>query len=196
MVEQVQRWLPRARRALFEIYRQQAASSWIEADGQSMQPLIHPGDWMLVEFGALPTAVGEIVLFSRGDSVVAHRVVAHRRGSAPLITKGDAEPYCDPPLGAADVLGVVRALRHGPHSPPSGAGCRGPSARAIARVSRWSGRGAALARRMATVLPDPVRRAALSAIPPLARVVAQALLAPICWAARIHAVRSDRAERR
>ena len=129
MVEQVQRWLPRARRALFEIYRQQAASSWIEADGQSMQPLIHPGDWMLVEFGALPTAVGEIVLFSRGDSVVAHRVVAHRRGSAPLITKGDAEPYCDPPLGAADVLGVVRALRHGPHSPPSGAGCRGPSAR-------------------------------------------------------------------
>lgn len=195
MVEH-QRWRPQARRALFTIYRQQAASAWVEAHGQSMQPLIRPGDWMLVEFGALPTAVGEIVLFSRGDMLVAHRVVAYHHRMASVVAKGDAEPYCDPPLGAADMLGVVRALRHGPHSSPSDAGCRGPSARAIARVSRWSGRGAALARRMATVLPDPVRRAALSAIPPLARVVAQALLAPMCWAARIHAVRSDRAERR
>ena len=186
MVEQERRWLPRARRATFELYRQQAISTWIEAQGGSMRPLIAPGTRMLVEFGAAPARVGDIVLFPLGDLVVAHRVVACRTGTT-LVVKGDAEPYADRPLDRTELLGVVRALRRGPSGPIIRIGCAGRSARTIARISRLSGRGAALARRAAALFPAPLRRVALQAIPPFARVVAQVLFAPFHWVAQIQA---------
>ena len=193
MIRQERRWLPQARRATFEVYRQQAVSAWIEARGDSMRPLIRPGAQLLVEFGATPAGIGEIALFSLRDLVVAHRVVA-RRGTGALVAKGDAEPYCDPPLDPADVLGLVRAVRHG-HDEPSGVGCAGRLARMIARISWWSGRGAALARRTAALLPAPLRRMVLRAIPPLARVAAQVLIAPFSWTAGIQALFSYSSER-
>lgn len=189
MLEQGQRWLPQARRAAFEIYRQEATSRWVAARGGSMRPLIAPGTWMLVEFGATSADVGDIVLFPINDLVVAHRLVARLPRAAGLVVKGDAEPYRDQPLDQADLLGVVRALRRGPAGPISTLGCVGRSARMIAELSRWSGRGAALTRRATTFLPDPVRHVALRAIPPLARVAAQIVFAPFHWAARIQIVR-------
>ena len=160
-----------------------------------MRPLIGPGAWALVEFGAAPAGIGEIVLFGRGDMVIAHRCVA-RGADGALIAKGDAEAGCDAPLDRGDILGVVRALRRGPSGPAASFGCTGRSAWAIAQISRAIGRGAALARQCAATLPNPLRRAALHAIPPFARVAALALLAPIAWAARIHAVRFHGDERR
>jgi hypothetical protein len=189
MLEQRQRWLPQARRAAFELYRQEASRRWVAARGGSMRPLIAPGTWMLVEFGAAAVGVGDIVLFPINDLVVAHRLVAQLPGATGLVVKGDAEPYRDQPLDQSDLLGVVRALRRGPAGPITTWGCVGHSACMIAQLSRWSGRGAALARRAATFLPDPLRRVALRAIPPLARVAAQVLLAPFDWAARIQIVR-------
>lgn len=174
-----------ARRAVFAAYRRQKASEWVEARGGSMRPLIVPGTWMLVEFGARPQGLGEIVLFPLREALVAHRVVA-RRGSghaSVLVTKGDAEPYCDPPLGAVDVIGVVRALRHGPGGPEARTGLAGRAAGTIARISRWSGRAAALGRRTAPLLPDPLRRGVLRVIPPLARVATQLAASPLAWVA-------------
>jgi hypothetical protein len=186
MVEQHQRWLPEAIRATFEIYRQTGEHAWVAARGSSMRPLIAPGARLLVEFGAVPTGVGEIILFAQGEQLIAHRVVAWRQSR--LIAKGDAEAFCDASLDLSNILGVVRALRRSPGAPASSFGCAGGLARVIGHVSWWSGRSAAWARRAATILPDPLRRAALLAFRPLARVAAHVLLAPIPWVAQIHAV--------
>ncbi|HEX9371286.1 MAG TPA: S24/S26 family peptidase [Roseiflexaceae bacterium] len=191
LVDRRRRW-----RATCEIYRQERATAWIKPEGRSMRPLIGSGAWALVEFGAWPAGVGEIVLFGRGDLVIAHRLVAWRPGPSGIVAKGDAEAYCDAPLDLNDIFGVVRALRRGPDGPATSVGCTGRPARAIARVSWWGGRGAALARRAALFLPAPLRQIALRAIPPLARVAAQALLAPFSLAARIQAVPVHGDERR
>jgi hypothetical protein len=163
---------------LFEIYRRQAASVWLEASGTSMGPLITPGTWLLVEFGAAPARLGEIVLFAQGEALVSHRLVARRRrpDAAWLVVKGDAEPACDPLLHPDDVLGVVRALRSGAAGQAVDLGCGGWPARVAARLSYWSARGAALARRGAPFFPDPLRRLVLRAIPPLARVATHSWL--------------------
>jgi hypothetical protein len=184
VVEQEQQWRRQARRAAFEDYRRQRASVWVAPRGASMRPLIDRDTWMLVEFGASTIAIGDIILFPLGDMLVAHRVVARRwrQGAQRLIVKGDAEPYYDPPVRPADVLGVARALRRGTRGAVLRLGCMGWSARAIAQISRLSGRSAWLARRAAAFLPAPPRRMALGAIPLFARVTAHILLSPLRWA--------------
>ena len=195
MVDQRQRWLPHAIRATFEEYRSQRASAWIKAQGDSMRPLIAPGAQLLVEFGATPLRVGEIVVFSQNERLVAHRLVGWRPGRG-WIAKGDAEAYIDGLLEPSDLLGVVRSVRRSPNTPATTIGCHGRFAHAMAGASRWLGRGATLARRAATFLPGPLRSLALGAIPPLIRVVALALFAPVRWAAQIQAVRNHGSERR
>lgn len=181
MLESDQSRLAQARRATFEIYRREASSTWVQARGRSMLPLIRPGDWMLVDFGALPAGAGAIVLFPLGDLIVAHRVVASQEqgGALLLRTKGDAEPYFDPALTPADVLGVVRGLRRSPVGPVRRIGCVGRAARMIARFSRLHGRGVAFTQRRASALPPLLRRPALCALPLLARAAALLALAPL-----------------
>jgi hypothetical protein len=185
VVDLEQRWLNRARRATFEDYRRRRVSTWIAPRGTSMRPLIGPNTWLLVEFGATDARVGDIVLFPIGDVLVAHRVIARRQrqGQVLLFPKGDAEPFGDAPIRSDAVIGVVRAVREGRNGPKTRFGCAGRSARLIARVSRAHGRAAWLARRAAALLPDPLRRPALSAVPSFARVVARMVYAPLPWAA-------------
>ena len=190
LADQRRRW-----RVACEIYRQERATTWIKPEGRSMRPLFGPATWALVEFGAFPGAVGDIVLFQHADLVISHRLVAWQPEQSRLIAKGDAQAYCDAPLGRNDILGVVRALRRSPNGPPSSAACVGWSARAIARISVGVGGCASLAQRAATILPDPLRRIALRAMPPLARVAALALFAPIIWAAQIHVAIYNNKER-
>ncbi|MBK9710649.1 MAG: hypothetical protein IPO81_04825 [Kouleothrix sp.] len=187
MVDLEQQWLQQARHATFEDYRRQHVSAWIAPRGTSMRPLIGPDTWLLVEFGATEIRPGDIILFPQRDILVAHRVVALRRsdGRTTLIPKGDAEPFSDPHVRPDDVIGVVRALREGRDGRAFGTGCGGASARTAAGISRWLGRGARLAHRAATLLPDPLRRSALRAIPPSLRVAARILLTPLHWAAWI-----------
>jgi hypothetical protein len=185
MVDLEQRWLNQARRAAFEDFRRRRASVWIAPRGSSMRPLVGSETWLLVEFGAQNARLGDIVLFPIGDMLVAHRVVSRRQrqNQTILIPKGDAEPFYDAPIRADAIIGVVRALREGRSGEASRFGCTGRSARLIARISRVHGRAAWLARRAAAFLPDPLRRPALSAVPPFARVVARLLFAPLPWAA-------------
>lgn len=197
MVELDRQWLQQARRATFEDYRQQHASAWIGPRGTSMRPLIGAGTWLYVEFGAASAVVGDIIVFPLGDIIVAHRVVSQRtrQGETLLIPKGDAEPYPDPPIQPASVLGVVRALRQGRDGPGSRFGCAGVSARLAARLSRWLGYAAVGARRMASFLPDPLRRVVLVAIPPCIRVVARILLMPLPWATWLYRLRQENGRR-
>lgn len=165
---------------LYRSYRQAGTRAWLETRGTSMRPLVGPGGRMLVEFGAQPKEVGEIVVFERRDEIVAHRIVGRRvfEGRDRFIVKGDAEAYFDPPIGRDDVLGVVRGIRRG-DGPIQRRGVGGRSSKVIASVSRWSGRGARVARRLAAHSPTPIRGFALRAIPPLARVPTRLISAPI-----------------
>ncbi len=166
---------------LYQGYRDDGTEAWLETRGTSMRPLVGPGGRMLVAFGAKPTRVGQVIVFERYDGIVAHRLVGSRRhdGREQLIVKGDNEAYFDPPIGRDDVLGVVRAIRRGEAGLLSRRGLDGRTARLIAIVSRTTGRGARIARRLAGYSPDPIRRTALRAIPTLARVPTRLISAPI-----------------
>ncbi|HNP72674.1 MAG TPA: hypothetical protein PLO33_09375 [Kouleothrix sp.] len=185
MIELDRKWQHHARRLVFEDYRRRHVTAWIAPHGTSMRPLIGRDTWLQVEFGAASVAIGDIILFPLGDMLVAHRVVAmrQRHGQTIVVPKGDAEPFCDPRVPLDDVIGVVRALRAGRNGAVSSLGCSGAPARLIAQLSRQHGRAANGARRFAALLPNPLRRLAIGAIPPLARVVARVLFAPFPWAA-------------
>jgi Peptidase S24-like len=124
-------------RARFAFYRSQGQSIWIEAAGTSMEPVIRPGNLLLVDFASEKVEIGEIALFALGERIAAHRVV--RRERTPqgefLTTRGDANVHRDPPLPPANVLGVVRALRRTPEGDPETVMCHGPRAVALARAS-------------------------------------------------------------
>jgi hypothetical protein len=123
-----------ARRGLFEVYRREQRSVWIQASGVSMRPLISPGEWMLVAFGEQPKRAGEIVLVDDGIQIVAHRVVA-KQGGGQLVTKGDASRSFDRPISPETALGVVRARRRSETAVARRTGCTGDSAFLIAKLS-------------------------------------------------------------
>ena len=71
-----------------------------------MVPTLWRGDRLLVTpMGARSPRRGEIVLVRRGNRLVAHRLVALKRGIA--ITRGDGSLRPDPPLACGDLLGRV-----------------------------------------------------------------------------------------
>ena len=183
MVDLEARRRQQARRAAFEDYRRQAARVWIGPRGTSMRPLIGAETKLLVEFGSAAAVIGDIIVFPLGDILVAHRLVAQRQrqGADILIVKGDAEPYCDPPLQPSELLGVVRALRRNGASPATSLGCAGWVARLIARISYSSGRSAWIVRRATAILPGPMRRIAFDAITLLAKLAAYILFTPLLW---------------
>jgi hypothetical protein len=131
-----------------------------------MLPLIAPGSWLSVDFLATP-GLGDVTLVPAGGRLVAHRVV--RVVDGVLITKGDAEPFADAPVGAAEAIGVVRSIRRRGTRRATTRGLAGPRARALARASGFGGRCAALARRAALRLPPAPRRAAMVVVPVLGR---------------------------
>ena len=180
MVDLETHWRQQARRVAFEDYRRQGACVWIKPRGTSMRPLIGAQTKLLVEFGAA-AEIGDIMVFPLGDILVAHRLVARRQrqGAEILIAKGDTEPYFDPPVQPADLLGVVRALRRNGPSSTTSLGCAGWSARLIARISYSAGRSAWMARRAAAILPSPMRQITLGAISLLSRVTAHILFTPL-----------------
>ena len=102
-----------ARAGLLERYRIDGRTTWLEATGRSMDPLIPPGSLLLVEFGAIPERLGDVILFRRPTGAVAHRLVARRRvaDGLLLIAKGDGEALADPAFSPEAVLGLVRQVR-------------------------------------------------------------------------------------
>jgi Peptidase S24-like len=130
-----------ARLALLETWRRDGAEAWIEATGNSMLPLIQPGDRLRVAFGEQDARRGDVIIFRHGGMVVAHRVVGSRQrdGVRRLIAKGDHEPLATEDVGPADLLGVVRAVDRGAAGGHSTRGLGGISAGVTARISRIGG---------------------------------------------------------
>jgi hypothetical protein len=167
-----------ARLALFERYRADGATAWIEATGGSMGPVVPPGSRLLVEFGRTPERTGEVIVYRRDATIVAHRFVARRgdAAAARLIAKGDAEALPDRPIGRDDVLGVVRAVET-PDGRARRATLGGRSGALVATVSWWSGRVGRAARHAAVRAPRPIRRAAIGGALSLSRVPTRVLTA-------------------
>ncbi len=151
-----------ARSAVLETWRRDRAQDWIEATGNSMLPLIRPGDRLLVRFGETAVRRGEVIVFRHDGLIVAHRVVGSRQldGEHRLIAKGDNEPRATEDVRPADLLGVVRAADRG-SGRLSSRGLGGVSGGVTARMSRTSGSLArASARRSSGFMSLPIAGAA------------------------------------
>jgi signal peptidase I len=82
----------------------------LRASGHSMLPSIWPGDVLVIEqAGSEHVADGDIVVFRRGRSFVAHRVVAKCavQEDSTIQTRGDAMAQPDAPVQEQDLLGKV-----------------------------------------------------------------------------------------
>lgn len=81
--------------------------------GTSMIPAVWPGESILVDpANGQDLCVGDIVVFARSGQLIAHRIVG-LGGSAEdgsVITRGDAGPRDEPPVRAAELIGVARAV--------------------------------------------------------------------------------------
>lgn len=94
----------------------------LRVTGHSMLPTVWPGDTLEIEpLDSPDVSTGDIVLFSNGQRLVAHRVVAKICGSRDSIeTQGDAVPSPDSPVAQADLMGKVSfILRNGRCIAPS-----------------------------------------------------------------------------
>jgi hypothetical protein len=92
----------------------------LRVTGSSMLPSIWPHDTLLIRAASdLQPSIGEIILYSRGGCLIAHRVV--RRLDAAIAgfeTRGDALPACDAPVVQAEILGLVTAIVRGNREVP------------------------------------------------------------------------------
>lgn len=84
------------------------------AEGASMSPSIPTGTIVRIcsVAGGVP-AIGDVVAFLRGETLVTHRVVAGGPPGRPefVVTRGDAATICDVPVPVTDVLGRVTSFQ-------------------------------------------------------------------------------------
>ncbi len=168
------------RHGSLEEHRAVGTTTWVTASGTSMEPLIPAGSRLLVEFGRRPPAVGSVIVFRRGDRVLAHRLVARRSRSAGdvLVARGDNEAFFDPDLSGSDVLGIVRTvIRPDGRLAASAIGRR--RGLLIARVSHPSGRAAGVGVRALRRgwVSESMRRAGQGAVISLSRVPTRVITA-------------------
>jgi signal peptidase I len=86
----------------------------LQVVGWSMLPIIWPGDTVVVERASKADVLdGDVVVFSNGRRLVAHRVVTKDSGSGDSMvqTKGDALSRLDAPVAHDEVLGKVAFIR-------------------------------------------------------------------------------------
>ena len=77
---------------------------------ESMTPAINVGDLMLVDrtVGFSDVVVDDVVMFRGEIFPISHRVIAH--DGLEMTTKGDANPFQDPPITEDSYLGVVTVI--------------------------------------------------------------------------------------
>lgn len=86
----------------------QGQSVKINVTGRSMDPTFKDGKDVLVisPFDPEKLAVGDVVLFDRGDTICVHRIIA-RKGER-LVIRGDGNPkHALEPCKVSDVIGIV-----------------------------------------------------------------------------------------
>jgi phage repressor protein C with HTH and peptisase S24 domain len=89
----------------------QGGEMWIVVTGHSMQPIIRPGDRVLL--GPVDEIrPGLVVLADNGGAPLLHRVT--RVLGEEVVLRGDATHDDDRPLRVSDVVGRVRMVSRGP----------------------------------------------------------------------------------
>jgi hypothetical protein len=176
------------RAALFEDYRRDRVTTWIEATGPGMAPLIQPRDRLLVAFGARPERTGQVILCAVGSRFVVHRLVAHRlitdttgRPLIRLIAKGDAEALPDRAIAPESVVGIVQAIGRSEDGRLVRYGLDDTPSEVLALVSWWSGRAARRSSRIASHAPPQLGPAVLVALLTLSRVPTRLITALMPW---------------
>jgi hypothetical protein len=105
--------------ATLDLWKKGGNEHTIPVVGTSMLPLLQPGDRLVVSHALSSLRRGDILVFLQGDQLIAHRLLCIYRfedAGLTLLTKGDCVAQPDPPLAAAQVLGVVVAVcRNGQH---------------------------------------------------------------------------------
>ena len=102
---------------LFADAVQRFGAQQLKAGGSSMRPAIWPGDRLVIQAcDSTQIAVGDVVAFRRGSTVVVHRVVsiADLAAGGPLVTRGDRLSGVDEPMAPSALLGRVTIVRRGP----------------------------------------------------------------------------------
>jgi signal peptidase I len=106
------------------------------APGKSMQPTIRDGEVVTVEpLSPSDVRKGDIILYRRGEGLIAHRVIRIMKGPGTarssaiasygmFVLRGDASTACDLPVEPGQVLGRVVAVER--------------QGRSISLVGRWS----------------------------------------------------------
>lgn len=100
---------PKLVSATTELWKNSGVQHWIPVAGNSMLPILRPGDSVQVAHGQKSIFRGDIVVFRQNGGLVIHRVLAVRGKF--LLTKGDNRLRPDPPVPSAAVLGKVAARR-------------------------------------------------------------------------------------
>jgi hypothetical protein len=135
---------------------------WLQVNGWSMAPLLHPGD--LVEVRAVPASrirTGAVVVVWSDGGFLTHRVL--RAGAGSWVLKGDHSLAPDAPLPQAALVGLaVRRERGGAPQPLDT-----PYWNAVGAALAWVGLASAAAHRM---LPNGL-------IPRCCRLVTRTVLA-------------------
>jgi signal peptidase I len=98
-----------------EVWAEDERQHWLPVVGDSMMPLMREGDAVLVAHGEGRLHRGTIVVFRKGDRLLAHRVLrtTHGAGGRALTTKGDNRLGFDAPVLAGDVVGHVVSIQRG-----------------------------------------------------------------------------------
>jgi len=82
--------------------------------GRSMEPTLHDGSRIVVDFADRSFHRGDLVVFRQSREVVVHRYLGRATfpdGRPCLRTRGDGLLYLDPPCAAESVLGKVLLLQ-------------------------------------------------------------------------------------
>lgn len=99
--------------SMLDLWGETGRMQWLAVSGRSMLPLIRDGDHVLVEFRPRVLGPGDVIVFRRGEQLVAHRVIRlmGEGGQSVVAAKGDNVAAFDPPCPLQDVIGRVHASR-------------------------------------------------------------------------------------
>ncbi|MBM3130348.1 MAG: hypothetical protein FJ009_17185 [Chloroflexi bacterium] len=108
--------------SVLQTWSAQGKLTRVPVQGDSMTPLLQPGDTLVVQCGAPRVRFGDLVLrwAASNDApehrvLLAHRVVKLGRDDDGLwyVTKGDRCARFDPPARSSDLVGKVVAIETG-----------------------------------------------------------------------------------
>ena len=95
---------------IFEIWQQADKETQLQISGNSMNPMIKNGDWLVLKHNSNDIKIGSIIAYRREQKIIVHRVIKIDHNS--LITKGDFNFHVDPVVDVKNIIGKVIAVKN------------------------------------------------------------------------------------